>query len=141
MRHDLTFSDRRKIAQSGRRQTRRTTLASVVTSLILLAVSGSAGEIGRVAPRTAPGPGAAGTVRPTIQYEEALAHAHDRIAFAPGARVTVGFKPRGSDRWTIAGGTPKALPAGRLTGKAMRDAAGVSPTDPAPSVSPTDPAP
>ena len=33
--------------------------------------------------------------QPTIQYEEAIAHADDRIDFTPGGRVTVPFKPRG----------------------------------------------
>ena len=64
----------------------------------------------------------AGAVRPTIQYEEATAHAADRIAFAPGGRVTVPFKPRASDRWAVGGVAPRALPAGRLTGRAMREA-------------------
>jgi spore germination protein YaaH/flagellar hook assembly protein FlgD len=62
----------------------------------------------------------AGGIHPTIQYEEALAHAGDRIAFTPGARVTVPFTPRKSDRWAVGGQQPTALPAGRLTGKAMR---------------------
>ena len=57
-----------------------------------------------------------GSVQPTIQYEEALAHAGDRIPFTPGERVTVPFKPRGSDRWTVADEPPRSLPAGRLSG-------------------------
>ena len=32
-------------------------------------------------------------LRPTVQYEEALAHANDRIAFKAGGRVTVPFRP------------------------------------------------
>jgi spore germination protein YaaH/flagellar hook assembly protein FlgD len=61
-------------------------------------------------------------LQPTIHYEEAMAHAADRIAFAAGDRVTVPFKPRGSDRWTVDGGRPQSLPAGRATGRAIRDA-------------------
>ena len=38
-----------------------------------------------------------------------------------GERVSVGFKPRGSDRWTVGGGRAQALPAGRLSGHALRD--------------------
>ena len=61
-----------------------------------------------------------GRVRPTVQYEEAMAHAADKIAFAPGGRVTVPFKPRKSDRWAVGGVAPRSLPAGRLSGKAIR---------------------
>jgi spore germination protein YaaH/flagellar hook assembly protein FlgD len=67
-------------------------------------------------------------VRPTIQYEEALAHAHDRIPFVAGERVKVAFAPRRSDRWQVDGVAPRALPPGRLTGKAIRQ----SPTAPKP---------
>ena len=59
-------------------------------------------------------------LQPSVQYEEAVAHEHDRIAFAPGGRVTVGFSPRPGDPWTVGGGAPKSLPAGRLDGKAIR---------------------
>ena len=58
-------------------------------------------------------------MRPTVQYEEAMAHAADKTTFAPGGRVTVPFKPRASDRWVVGGVAPKALPAGRLSGKAL----------------------
>ena len=61
-----------------------------------------------------------GGLRPTIHYDEAVAHAHDRIAFAPGDRVTVPFRPRVGDRWTVDGMTPRALPAGVRSGRAMR---------------------
>ena len=30
------------------------------------------------------------------------------------------FKPRGSDRWTVADEPPRSLPAGRLSGRAIR---------------------
>ena len=58
-------------------------------------------------------------VRPSAMYEQAMAHAGDRIAFAPGDRVTVGYTPRATDRWPVGGSTPVALPAGRATGHAM----------------------
>jgi spore germination protein YaaH/flagellar hook assembly protein FlgD len=61
-------------------------------------------------------------LQPTIHYEEAAAHADDAISFKPGGRVTVPFTPRSSDRWTVGGHAPRALPAGRLSGRAMRDA-------------------
>jgi len=65
---------------------------------------------------------AMGDVRPSIQYEEAVVHANDRIPFSAGARVSVPFKPRTADRWTIDGQKPLTLPPGRLTGKSIRDA-------------------
>ena len=46
-------------------------------------------------------PGAGGGLEPTIQYEDAMAHAADRIDFAPGATVSVPFRPRASDRWLV----------------------------------------
>ena len=59
-------------------------------------------------------------LQPTIQWEEALAHEHDRIAFKAGGRVTVPFRPRATDRWAVGGVMARALPAGRLDGVAMR---------------------
>ena len=60
------------------------------------------------------------TIRPTIHYEEAQAHANDRIAFNAGGRVTVPFRPRAGDRWKVGGQAARQLPAGRATGRAMR---------------------
>ena len=57
--------------------------------------------------------------QPSIAYEEAMAHEHDRIDFVPGGRVTAGFAPRADDRWPIDGKGPTALPAGRATGRDM----------------------
>ena len=59
-------------------------------------------------------------IESTIHWQEALAHEHDRIAFTAGGRVTVGFSPRTTDRWTVGGVTARALPAGRLDGASMR---------------------
>ena len=61
-------------------------------------------------------------IRPSIQYEQSVAHADDEIAFAAGARVSVPFEPRAADSWAIDGDDPLALPAGRLTGKSIREA-------------------
>ncbi len=63
--------------------------------------------------------GSAG-LQPSIQYEEAVRHAADKIAFTPGARVALGFAPRPGDHWSVGGTTPTALPAGRLDGGAIR---------------------
>jgi spore germination protein YaaH/flagellar hook assembly protein FlgD len=62
-------------------------------------------------------------LQPTIHYEEAMEHAGDRTEFVAGDRVTVPFKPRGSDRWAVGGVRPQELPAGRATGRAIRAAA------------------
>jgi spore germination protein YaaH/flagellar hook assembly protein FlgD len=62
-------------------------------------------------------------LQPTIHYEEAMAHASDRTPFLPGGRVTVPFKPRAADRWAVGGVRPQELPAGRASGRAIRDAA------------------
>ncbi len=59
--------------------------------------------------------------RPSIAYEEAMAHADDEIAFEPGGKVTLGFTPRAGDRWPVDGRAPAALPSGRATGDQMAD--------------------
>jgi spore germination protein YaaH/flagellar hook assembly protein FlgD len=66
-------------------------------------------------------PGAAADEPPSVQYEEAVAHAGDRIAFSAGDRVTVPFTPRNADRWAIDGMRPVELPAGRASGRAIRE--------------------
>ena len=65
---------------------------------------------------------AADPASPSVIYQESVAHAGDRIAFTAGDRVTVPFKPRASDRWTIDGAPPVSLPAGRASGRALREA-------------------
>jgi spore germination protein YaaH/flagellar hook assembly protein FlgD len=91
--------------------------ARLVASLVVLLLAPSAGAIDAVAgsaPQTVAG------LAPTIHWQEAEAHAHDRIDFRPGDRVTLGFTPRASDRWPVGGARPRALPAGRVDGRAMR---------------------
>ena len=95
--------------------------------------------------RAAPPSDPSGGLRPTIHYEEVVAHEHDRIDFAPGGRVTVGFTPHRDDRWKVGGASPRALPAGRLNGVDMRTqgrppVAPAATPDPAPAAEPT-PAP
>ncbi|MFL5680844.1 MAG: hypothetical protein ACJ77B_09620, partial [Chloroflexota bacterium] len=60
---------------------------------------------------------AATQVHPGIQYEDAIAHANDRIAFTPGGRVTRGYSPRAGDGWSVGGHAPRPLPAGNATGR------------------------
>jgi len=56
---------------------------------------------------------------PTIHYQDATAHARDRISFKPGGRVDLGFSPRAGDSWQVDGEMPRALPAGNATGTSM----------------------
>lgn len=93
-------------------------------------------------PTAAPADDPTAGLQPSVQYEEAVAHEHDRIAFAPGDRVTVGFSPRSGDRWTVGGGAPTSLPAGRLDGTAIRGQATHSTVVTSPTVdTPTETAP
>ena len=68
-------------------------------------------------------PLADGTALPSVHYRHAEAHAADAIAFEPGDRVSVPFRPRSDDAWAVDGRAPSALPAGGATGKQMRDGA------------------
>jgi spore germination protein YaaH len=77
-----------------------------------------------------------GQVLPGVHYEDALAHANDRINFTPGGRVTVPFRPREGDAWQVGGRMPRALPAGTLSG---RDLISAKATEPTPSQTPTAP--
>ncbi len=72
----------------------------------------------------AAGPAGGAGLQPTIHYEEALAHAHDKIAFKAGGRVTVPFRPRHGDHWMVDGRAPRSLPAGRQSGAEMRKGSG-----------------
>ncbi len=97
----------------------RSRLAALLVGLLLLAAGAPVAGVGATEP-SAIGP--AGVLRPSIQYEEALAHANDQIDFAPGGRVSIPFTPRPEDDWTVGGGSPRALPAGRLSGQSIRAA-------------------
>ena len=59
------------------------------------------------------------TTEPSIVALDAAAHADDRIAFTPGARVSVPFQPRAGDGWPVDGLPPRALPAGAASGRSM----------------------
>jgi spore germination protein YaaH len=77
-------------------------------------------------------------LQPGIHWEEAQAHANDKLDLPAGDRVTVPFQPRGDDRWTVDGRAPQVLPEGRLSGRQLRDAAaGSEPTTtPQPTATP-----
>ncbi len=96
--------------------------ASVLVGLMLLLGAVPAARAGATPALGTDAADAMAGLRPSIQYEQAVAHAGDTTTFTAGARVSVPFTPRTADRWTIDGRHPAALPAGRLTGKAIRDA-------------------
>ena len=97
-------------------------LAAGVLVLVGTVPAASVGAVDRDSPVVA------SSVQPTVQYEESVAHAGDRIAFEAGERVSVPFRPRSSDRWAVDGARPRALPAGRVSGRALRHA-GPDPVD------------
>jgi spore germination protein YaaH/flagellar hook assembly protein FlgD len=101
----------------GRSGLTRARLAALASGLLVVLASAPLTGVGAAIPGDA---SSQGILRPGIQYEEAMAHAGDQIAFAPGARVTVPFTPRPEDDWTVGGVSPRGLPSGRLTGQAIR---------------------
>ncbi|HET7678364.1 MAG TPA: glycosyl hydrolase family 18 protein [Candidatus Limnocylindrales bacterium] len=76
----------------------------------------SATRLDQAAP---PAPEAAAELLPTIHYEDAQRHAADRPDFTPGDAVSVPFRPRRGDRWTVGGELPRALPAARASGRQL----------------------
>ena len=79
-------------------------------------------------------------LHPSIAYEQAMAHEHDRIDFKPGGRVTVGFTPRRSrslaDRRPCAGGAAgrqgdRARDGGERPGQPVGERDGARPARPA----------
>jgi spore germination protein YaaH len=128
--------DAQLVHRSPRRSTRRPhlriALGLIVAALLTTPGAAPVGATGPAAraPATAPladalGAGAGAgdtalTAEPSAMYLDAMAHAADRIAFRPGGRVTVPFRPRTGDTWSVAGAGPRALPAGRLSGREMR---------------------
>ncbi len=130
----MPLTQRRPNVPRGRVARPRSCLVAILAGLLVLAAGAPVAGAG--AP---PVVDRAGAVRPTIQYEEAVAHADDHITFAPGGRVSLPFTPRPEDDWTVGGVSPQALPAGRLSGQTIRTAL---PADPAgaPAAEPAPPA-
>ncbi|HEX5012543.1 MAG TPA: glycosyl hydrolase family 18 protein [Candidatus Limnocylindrales bacterium] len=123
--HGLSF--RSRVAALG--------AAGLVLGQLLAAVPVAAAEP-RPVVAPAADPGEVGELQPGVQYEEAMAHAGDRIEFAPGGRVTVGYRPRAGDSWDVAGRAPRALPAGSASGGELRSSGAnpaPAPVAPAPS--------
>ena len=122
------LQERPVASRSSRIRVLATSLLLLVAAVPVSAVQASEPALDARPPAVIADP--QGSVQPTIQYEEALAHAGDRIPFTAGERVTVPFKPRGSDRWTVADEPPRSLPAGRLSGRAIRAGVAVPRFDP-----------
>ena len=112
--------------------------ASVLVAQLLAAIPAQA-AVGRATSPAASGPAerapaapaadtaaGVGNLEPGVQYEEAIAHAADRIDFAPGGRVTVGFRPRAGDTWQVGGRAPRALPPGTASGRELLPTPGSS---------------
>ncbi len=84
-----------------------------VRLLIGLAVAFSASAaLGVVSPSVANAAGGDPATGPSIQYQEALAHAAEPHTFTRGAAVTVPFRPRPGDSRLVDGAPQIALPAG-----------------------------
>ncbi|HXG39661.1 MAG TPA: glycosyl hydrolase family 18 protein, partial [Candidatus Limnocylindrales bacterium] len=99
----------------GRRLLAAVAVGSLLTSVTMVPIATAA------PPPVDAGPVDAGAVdlgAPSIHYEEAMAHAGDRIAFEPGGRVRVGFRPRPGTA-DVAGQRSRPLPAGRASGHEM----------------------
>jgi hypothetical protein len=99
----------------------RSRLIALAAGALLLAAAMPASLATAAEPSGGSTPADPAALRPTVPYEEAMAHAGDRTFFAPGDRVSVPFKPRKGDRWAVGGVAPRELPAGRLSGRALRD--------------------
>jgi spore germination protein YaaH/flagellar hook assembly protein FlgD len=107
--------------RSPRRMLAAIGLATLVSaqSAVVATATGSRGSGSDASATPEPAASTVG-LQPTIHWQEAQAHERERIAFTPGGRVTVGFRPRSTDRWTVGGVVSRTLPAGRLDGKRMR---------------------
>ncbi|HEY8198292.1 MAG TPA: glycosyl hydrolase family 18 protein, partial [Candidatus Limnocylindrales bacterium] len=75
----------------------------------------------------------------SVHYEDAQRHATERIDFKPGGRVTVAFRPRPGDDWTVDGRAPEALPPGELSGAQIAAASPTVDAAPAPAITPQPP--
>jgi hypothetical protein len=116
-----------------RARLRRLAAASLVAALIVVgALEPALAASPKAAQATTPASEEQPLDGPSIHYEEAQAHASDRIEFEAGGRVTKGFQPRSDDDWPVGGVAPQGLPAGKASGFEIRagDLAGAdSPTN------------
>jgi hypothetical protein len=90
------------------RQIRSIAVSLLVSGLLL-------GSTGPPAPGAAGLAAAASFVAPSQMYVDAMTHAQDRRAFSPGAPVSVPFRPRSSDHWSVDGDQRLGTDPGLLT--------------------------
>jgi spore germination protein YaaH len=134
----VTDPPREDVLRLARRRSATTVLAVLLLGSSAIPATATVGTPA-IAPAETPAPTEqdAADLRPGIHWEEAQAHAHDKLDLPAGGRVTVGFSPRADDRWTVGGGAPRALPEGRRSGRELRDAMKNQSTAPAPAVEPS----
>ena len=123
---------------SPRRPAAPTLLALLLLASAVIPVTASVPSGVTTPPRHTPGdaPDAAG-LQPTIHWEEALAHADDKLDLPAGGRVSVPFRPRANDRWLVGGAAPRVLPDGRMTGRQLRSAEPPTAAEPTPTATDT----
>ena len=121
MRDDRSTTERR--CRGARTLASRTSLAALSLGLAISGLFAATGPAPTLAADIAAlANGAAGDATgetPTIQYEEAVAHAGDPNTFIPGNAATVPYEPRLGDPTTIDGAAPTALPAGLASGRSI----------------------
>ena len=87
---------------------------------LAIALAASVGLAATLPAAASAADGAAAT-GPSIQYQEAVAHAGESYSFVPGGVVTVPFRPRLGDPTVVDGAAPVALPAGQGSAAAAPD--------------------
>ena len=92
---------------------RRTNSASALLAMGLAAALALSTSLSAASPVLALAPSAADTLGPSIQYQEAVAHAEHKYTFTPGGVATVPYRPRPGDASVVDGAAPVALPAGK----------------------------
>jgi spore germination protein YaaH/putative cell wall-binding protein len=91
--------------------------AGVATSALALGPVPALADSQRVAPQAVDASNEPEPIaEPSQAYLDSQAHQYDEVEFTPGDAVTVPFRPRAGDTWTVGGEAPTALPAGRISG-------------------------
>jgi spore germination protein YaaH len=101
---------------------RKSLIAGLALVFVITSISAFA------APATAAAADPGSTLGPSIQYQEALAHAGKTYSFTKGGVVKVPYRPRPSDTTTVDGAAPAALPAALESGVAAPSMTGSAAT-------------
>jgi spore germination protein YaaH len=109
----------RRAPHGGRERAVRVGLRLAAALLLGVSAAAVAPSADALAADTPAGPGADLLDQPSIQYQEAIAHANDPNTFTPGDAVSVPFGPRAANGYEVDGAAPVALPAGRASGRSM----------------------